>query len=516
MTSVRWKFIAVMGLTILVMAFVSTALPTLTVSRLSEEIGERVVEEKVEAVNNALDREVEGVDKICRDWAYWDDTYEFVLNKNRDYVESNLVNETFIDVEVNYIIFVDAHKNVVWAGAYDYKNETPMEIPEKLYKFVKSVNGEVKGVADFGSPTFIAVRKILPSNESGEARGLVIFARKVYDEDVSALTGFPVHIVAPRTTALSSGNVTVFVPVKDVRGATIANAVFSVYPFWLEISSNSIRSVLVSVVITALALSIAVITMLDRELRRILSVGEFLKEVEDFRGRISVTGNDEISELAKNVNALLERIERSTKGVRSLNEALSFTNKILRHDVKNKLAAISLFAELGSESGEKEYYGRIRRICDEIMRTLNRLRDVEDKEGVRSVKLSEVVKEVMAGYDVEWNWRGDEEIAVLADNGLYAVIDNLVHNAITHGKTERVDFEAIEKGEVVELRVKDYGAGIPEEVRERVFEEGFSTSGSTGLGLFIAKKLVEGYGGKLTCENHPDGAVFIVELPKGH
>ncbi|WP_456328807.1 ATP-binding protein [Archaeoglobus sp.] len=78
-----------------------------------------------------------------------------------------------------------------------------------------------------------------------------------------------------------------------------------------------------------------------------------------------------------------------------------------------------------------------------------------------------------------------------------------------------MDFEAVDTGKTVELRVKDYGAGIPEDVRDRIFEEGFSTSGSTGLGLFIIKKLVERYGGKLTCENDTDGAVFIVELPKG-
>ncbi len=233
--------------------------------------------------------------------------------------------------------------------------------------------------------------------------------------------------MAPRTTALSysySDNVTVLVPVRDMRGATIANAMFSVYPFWLEISSDSIRIVLVSVVITSSALSIAVIAMLDRELRRILSVGEFLKGLRDVRERISVAGNDEISELAKNVNTLLERIERYTQEMKSLNETLSFMNKILRHDVKNKLAAVSILAELGSESGEKEYYDKIRRTCDEIVRTLNRMRDLEDKEGVRSLKLSEVVREVMDGYDVEWNWKGDGEIAVLADSGLYTVIDN--------------------------------------------------------------------------------------------
>jgi len=211
---------------------------------------------------------------------------------------------------------------------------------------------------------------------------------------------------------------------------------------------------------------------------------------------------------------LLERIERTAQELKTLNDALSLTNKIMRHDIKNKVAAISLFAELGSESGERKYYDRIRQICEDIVRTLSRLRGLEEKEGMRSLKLKEVVEEVMEGYDVEWNWKGGEA-AVLADNGIYTVIDNIVHNSITHGKTKRVDFEVTDIGKTVELRIKDYGVGIPEELRDKIFEEGFSASGSTGLGLFIARKLVERYGGKLTFETHKDGAIFVIKLPKG-
>ena len=515
--SVRRRFLAVIVFTILVMGSVSAVFTVFTMLSLSKEIGDRVIIEKVELVNSALDREIDEIDKICKDWAYWDDTYEFILSRNQEYIKSNLVNETFIDIEMNYIIFLDRQKKVVWAGAYDWKNGTSMEIPEELYEFIKSIDSEFKGIVDLQSPTFVAVRNILPSEGSDEARGWLIFARKVYDEQISALVGFPVQIVSPRFTALSyfySDNVTVFLPVKDIWGNTVANAVFSVYPFWLELSSNSIKIVLISVVITASVLTFAIFAMLDRELRRILSVGMFLKELKDFRERISVRGDDEISELAKNINMLLERIERTAQELKTLNDALSLTNKIMRHDIKNKVAAISLFAELGSESGERKYYDRIRQICEDIVRTLSRLRGLEEKEGMRSLKLKEVVEEVMEGYDVEWNWKGGEA-AVLADNGIYTVIDNIVHNSITHGKTKRVDFEVTDIGKTVELRIKDYGVGIPEELRDKIFEEGFSASGSTGLGLFIARKLVERYGGKLTFETHKDGAIFVIKLPKG-
>jgi len=279
--SVRRRFLAVIVFTILVMGSVSAVFTVFTMLSLSKEIGDRVIIEKVELVNSALDREIDEIDKICKDWAYWDDTYEFILSRNQEYIKSNLVNETFIDIEMNYIIFLDRQKKVVWAGAYDWKNGTSMEIPEELYEFIKSIDSEFKGIVDLQSPTFVAVRNILPSEGSDEARGWLIFARKVYDEQISALVGFPVQIVSPRFTALSyfySDNVTVFLPVKDIWGNTVANAVFSVYPFWLELSSNSIKIVLISVVITASVLTFAIFAMLDRELRRIFVGGDVLKK----------------------------------------------------------------------------------------------------------------------------------------------------------------------------------------------------------------------------------------------
>jgi len=46
-----------------------------------------------------------------------------------------------------------------------------------------------------------------------------------------------------------------------------------------------------------------------------------------------------------------------------------------------------------------------------------------------------------------------------------------------------------------------------------VFEKGFSTAGSTGMGLFIVKKLVESFGGEIRLENSNRGARFVLTFP---
>jgi two-component system sensor histidine kinase SenX3 len=74
-------------------------------------------------------------------------------------------------------------------------------------------------------------------------------------------------------------------------------------------------------------------------------------------------------------------------------------------------------------------------------------------------------------------------------------------------------------GDAVEISVSDEGVGIPASERERIFrkfyrgESGGSRAGGTGLGLFIARGLVDAMGGRITVSSHEGtGSRFAVEL----
>ena len=95
------------------------------------------------------------------------------------------------------------------------------------------------------------------------------------------------------------------------------------------------------------------------------------------------------------------------------------------------------------------------------------------------------------------------------------VLDNLLDNAFRHGGTNvEVALEA-RPGRVL-VAVSDDGNGVPDSIRDRVFErfsrEGASASGF-GLGLAIARALAEAQGGKLWLDAAAKGARFVVELP---
>jgi signal transduction histidine kinase len=103
----------------------------------------------------------------------------------------------------------------------------------------------------------------------------------------------------------------------------------------------------------------------------------------------------------------------------------------------------------------------------------------------------------------------------MADESLHSVIDNLVRNAVIHGKTDRISVDISNLGNTCDVRIADYGVGISDDIKGKIFEEGFTygETGQTGLGLHIVKKAMETYGGQVYVEdNKPKGTAFILKL----
>jgi two-component system sensor histidine kinase KdpD len=101
---------------------------------------------------------------------------------------------------------------------------------------------------------------------------------------------------------------------------------------------------------------------------------------------------------------------------------------------------------------------------------------------------------------------------------LEQILLNLIGNAIRHGPPNTAVTVAVENADCVRVRVMDHGAGIPQELRARVFEpfERFDpeSGAGTGLGLAVSRRLAELLGGSLGVEDTPGGgATFVLTLP---
>jgi sensor domain CHASE-containing protein len=108
--------------------------------------------ENVGRVQEVVFTEQTYLDNVVQDWACWDDTYSFIEDRNQQFIESNIQNQTFTGLKINTIIFVNNTGSVVYAKSFDINTEKEESVPEGLLKLIengtlltKSENDSISG-----------------------------------------------------------------------------------------------------------------------------------------------------------------------------------------------------------------------------------------------------------------------------------------------------------------------------------------------------------------------------------
>lgn len=205
------------------------------------------------------------------------------------------------------------------------------------------------------------------------------------------------------------------------------------------------------------------------------------------------------------------------------------------HDLKGPLASIMGIVNLArlenSTSETPRYLDMIESSTKRLDTTLLDLIELaRTRKGVSKmnrVNLSILVDEVlyslkhMAGFEVvSMTNEVDKKFEVYSDQLLLqSILQNLVHNAINYRSSlePSVRIRASRQSQAVEIAVSDNGKGIPEEIKNKVFEmfyRGHPDSSGSGLGLFIVKNAVDKLNGQISFDSKVDqGTTFTVKLP---
>lgn len=131
---------------------------------------------------------------------------------------------------------------------------------------------------------------------------------------------------------------------------------------------------------------------------------------------------------------------------------------------------------------------------------------------------------VLAEKKLRWHTDIEPGIRLLCDpDKLQRVFDNLIRNAVNYSYAQTEIFLGMETlGDAVQIQVQNQGRTIPPEKLAHIFEQFFrvdssraSATGGAGLGLAIAKEIVELHGGSILAKSGDGSIVFTVELPLG-
>ena len=229
--------------------------------------------------------------------------------------------------------------------------------------------------------------------------------------------------------------------------------------------------------------------------------------------------------------ALAARLAMEERAAREIEAARRQLVAAASHDLRTPLASLRLLVESiddGVVAGEDRdrYLREIRTHVDALsglvddLFELSRIEAGEISWTLRQVELRELIDETVAAMQAPAAARGVKVAAELPATGLLAEADpeklqrvlfNLIQNAIRHTPADgSVTVRARPLGGAVEVEVADDGEGIPAGAGERVFEPFYRADPSrgedgAGLGLAIAKAIVEAHGGRIWLEDAAPG-----------
>ena len=304
----------------------------------------------------------------------------------------------------------------------------------------------------------------------------------------------------------------------------------------LQITYQSVGRFAIRVGLIAIVIAIFLAYFLSR---RILSPVKALTRAArqfgkgDFSSRVDYHGKGEMGELAASFNSMAQNLEKNEQIRRNLVADVAHELRTPISNLRGYLEAISdgvvkpdeaTIRSLNEEAGSlARLVGDLQELTLADAGTLKMDMQVEDvsrliKESVTAIQAKSLNKGVNVSADIP----GELPLVEIDAQRIRQVINNLLNNAVEHtGQGGRVTVSGKPQGNMVLISVADTGEGIAPEHLPMIFERFYRvdksrtrSTGGSGLGLTIARRLVEAHGGTIGVTSQPgQGSVFTFSIP---
>ncbi len=268
-------------------------------------------------------------------------------------------------------------------------------------------------------------------------------------------------------------------------------------------------------------------------IHRITQTAQKIGDERDFSRRVEYTGpQDEVGQLASTFNAMLTRLQDSFQKVEhSLEMQRDFVADV-SHELRTPLTTLrgnlGLLRRKPLDEEQTDILNDMVDESDRLIRLVNDLLQLARADAGRnlareSVDVSALLEETIRQARQLDSQRGirlesASNLKVMGDrDAIKQVLLIALDNALKHSSGD-INVTAEQNGSRVEIRVQDFGEGIPSDKLEHVFErfyrgEESASSPGSGLGLSIAKSLVEGMQGFIDIQSEPGkGSVMIIHF----
>lgn len=259
----------------------------------------------------------------------------------------------------------------------------------------------------------------------------------------------------------------------------------------------------------------------------------------------SVKSDDGTTVYRGGILDITERKEYERK-LKERNQALETLNQFVRHDIRNDVQVVSLYAEQLEQQVADENATAVKRIketatnIEEItqdaaafVETLTSGEEIDlEPVSLQSVISAELESRRSAHPDATFTVAGSLPFVEIRADGMFdSVLRNILNNAVVHNDADTpvIEVDTTVKNDDVIVRIRDNGPGIPDDLKNQIFGKGNQglDSDGTGMGLYLVSQLVSSYGGKVTVKdrnepfvdapettNNVRGTAFVLRLPR--
>ncbi|MEQ8187141.1 MAG: CHASE4 domain-containing protein [Candidatus Eremiobacterota bacterium] len=538
------------------------------------DLEKKTVTRNVERAVNALQDEYISLAAITGDWAPWDETYKFIEDLNKSYINDNLNRATLVNLRVNLIFFINSSGEMVFSKGVDLVSGKEIHAGS-LNGFLsdtspllnhQSTTSSVVGIIMFqGRPMIVSSRPILTNEWKGPSRGTLIMGRFIDDAEVNRLrdiTSLSINIyklsaldlpydvrqvkdhflketgifVRPLNRDYTAG----YIMLKDIYGQPVLILkVDMVREIYLQ-GKRSLYYFILSFLVVAIVLGMVNMLLLDMTvLSRLYLLSNSVDNIgliKDLSLKKLLPGEDEIASLACTIDSMLERLDASSEQIRHA-DRLATIGKFasgIAHELNEPLGNILGFAQLAKQypSLPEQTVADLEKIeksslyAREIVKKLLLFARQVPSHKV-TLNINEIIKDSLYFFEGKCEQSGIEVIIQLSEtlppvtadpSQMTQILINLVTNAI-HAMPDggMLEIKTYSSEDSISLIVADTGKGMNDETKKHIFNPFFTTKDvdqGTGLGLAVVHGIVSSHGGHIKIDSKEgNGARFEIQIP---